>query len=415
MPKPRRPWTKAEQQRETQGIRDKADLRKYAEKLGYVQVSGSEARVRMENKALDKADPMREITLKANSSGEPSWVATKAGKGSGLGGDVFHLHQHATGQSFLQARDALRKFAEDKEFQAGVSYEGMTTPEREAKVKALKEEEEIRNEVRRAAAYAKYKKTTAEPNQFLLGRGITEQTLAETKSRTDRHGNAVFPHVREDGKFTGFERKQDGPALFSKSERGIYVANPNCPNPERIKVAEGGTDALSLYQMDSPEKRARTLYVSSGGNPADDTAKALRGLSERTGAKKVDLVYDQDEAGTGHTETLQKALAEKAPHLQVEDRRGDYAMREGEDPNDLLRRLQAERQQQAERTQQQEQTRSAADNRPQPMQPTRDANQDKPSIERGQAQQPEQTQPEPALQAEPEQTHDHHQDRGMSR
>ena len=84
MPKQRRPWTKAEQQRETQAIRDKVDLRDHAERLGYVQVSGSGARVRMENKALDKADPMREITLKPNSRGEPSWVTTKAGKGSGL-------------------------------------------------------------------------------------------------------------------------------------------------------------------------------------------------------------------------------------------------------------------------------------------------------------------------------------------
>ncbi len=415
MPKQRRVWTKGEQQRETRAIRDRVDLRDHAERLGYVQVSGSGARVRMENKGLDKADPMREITLKANAKGEPSWVATKAGQGSGLGGDVFHLHQHATGQTFLETRDELRKLAFNKEFDASARYQGMSDAQREARIQEQREAEALKAETRRAVAFRQYQSTSTEPNQFLLARGISEQTLAETKSRTDRHGNAVFPHVREDGKFTGFERKQDGPALFSKSERGIYVANPNCPNPERIKVAEGGTDALSLYQMDSPEKRARTLYVSSGGNPADDTAKALRGLSERTGAKKVELVYDRDEAGTGHTETLQKALAEKASHLQVEDRRGDYAMREGEDPNDLLRRLQAERQQNAERTQQQEQTRSAADNRTQPAQPTRDANQDKPSIEQGQAKQPEQTKPEPAHQAEPEQTHDHYQDRGMSR
>ena len=190
-------------------------------------------------------------------------------------------------------------------------------------------------------------------------------------------------------------------SLYSKSERGIYVANPNCPNPERIKLAEGGTDALSLYQMDTPEQRARTLYVSSGGNPAEDTARALRGLAERTGAKQVELVYDQDKAGSDHTETLQQLLAEKAPHLQVEDRRSDYPMREGEDPNDLLRRLQAERLQQVERTQ--------------PVSSTREAVQDKPSIQDDLAQQPEQTKPEPAIQAEPEQTHDHHQDRGMSR
>lgn len=415
MPKQRRPWTKAEQQRETQAIRDKVDLRDHAERLGYMQVSGSGARVRMENKALDKADPMREITLKSNAKGEPSWVATKAGKGSGLGGDVFHLHQHSTGQSFLQTRDELRKVAFNKDFEAGAGYQGMSTAEREARIEQQRQTEALSAEVRRAEAFRQYQRTSVAPNQFLLSRGITEQTLAETKSRTDRHGNAVFPHVREDGKFSGFERKQEGPALYSKSDRGIYVANLNCPNPERIKVAEGGTDALSLYQMDTQEQRARTLYVSSGGNPAEDTARALRGLSERTGAKQVELVYDQDKAGSGHTETLQQLLAEKAPHLQVEDRRSDYPMREGEDPNDLLRRLQAERQQQAERTQQQWQTRSADDNRTQSAQPTLETNQDKPSIQDDLAQQSEQTKPEPAHQAEPEQNQAQHQDRGMSR
>lgn len=40
----------------------------------------------------------------------------------------------STGQGFLQARDALRKFADNKEFEAGVSYEGMSTPEREAEI-----------------------------------------------------------------------------------------------------------------------------------------------------------------------------------------------------------------------------------------------------------------------------------------
>ncbi len=341
MPKQRRVWTKAEQQRETQAIRDRVDLREHAERLSYVQVSGSGARVRMENKALDKSDPMREITLKPNAKGEPSWVATKAGKGSGIGGDVFHLHQHATGQGFLETRDELRKIAFNQDFEAGARYQGMSTAERDAKVQARMEAETLKRELRRRKAYEKYQETTAEPNRFLLARRISEQTLADTKSRTDRHGNAVFPHVREDGKFTGYERKKEGPPLYSKSERGVYIANPSCENPERIKVAEGGLDALSLYQLDTPEQRAHTLYVSSGGNPGDDTARALRGLANRTGVRQVDLVYDRDDAGTRHTEALKQLLAEQAPGLQVADCRDDYRMAEGEDPNDLLQRQQS--------------------------------------------------------------------------
>ncbi|WP_312723464.1 MobF family relaxase [Stutzerimonas nitrititolerans] len=341
MPKPRRIWTKAEQQRETQAIRDRVDLRAHAERLGYVQVSGSGAKLRLENKTLDKADPMREITLRTNARGEESWIAVKGGSGSGLGGDVFHLHQRSTGQSFLETRDELRKVAFNKDFEAGVRYQGMSTAERDAKVQARMEAEALKKELRRRKAYEKYQETTsAEPNQFLLARGISEQTIAETKSRTDRHGNAIFPHVGEDGKFTGYERKKEGPPLYSKSERGVYIANPSCETPKRIKVAEGGLDALSLYQLDTPEQRARTLYVSSGGNPSDDTARALLGLADRTGARQVDLVYDRDEAGSRHTEALKQLLAEQAPDLPVADRRDDYKMAEGEDPNDLLQRQQ---------------------------------------------------------------------------
>lgn len=342
MPKPRKIWTKAEQQRETQAIRERVDLREHAERLGYVQVSGSGARVRLENKALDKADPMREITLRTNTRGEPSWIAVKGGAGSGLGGDVFHLHEHATGQTFLETRDELRKLAFGRDFEAGAQYQAVPTAERAARAEQIRKTEVLQSEFRRTVAYKQYQQTTAQPNAFLSGRGISEQTLTETKWRTDRHGNAVFPHIREDGRFSGFERKNGGPALFSKSERGIYVANPACEAPERIKVAEGGLDVLSLYQLDTPEQRSRTLYVSSGGNPAEDTARALRGLVSRFGVTEVQLIYDRDDAGTRHTDVLKKLLAEKVPELQVDDRRQDYQMRSGEDPNDILQRLQAE-------------------------------------------------------------------------
>ncbi|MCO7577810.1 MULTISPECIES: MobF family relaxase [Pseudomonas chlororaphis group] len=343
MPKPRKLWTKAEQQRETQAIRERIDLREHAERLGYVQISGSCAKVRLENKALEKSDPMREITLRTNARGEPSWIAVKGGQGSGLGGDVFHLHQHATGQTFLDTRDELRKIAFNHDFQAGAEYQAATTAERTAKAEQSRQQEVWQSELRRAAAYKKYQQTTEQPNGFLASRGISQETLAESKWRTDHHGNAVFPHVRGDGKFTGYERKKDGPPLYSKSERGVYVANPNTARPTEICVAEGGLDALSLYQLSPPEKRVGTLFASSAGNPAEDTARAIIGLARRYQVTKIALAYDRDPAGDGHTETLKRLFAEHAPHLQIGDVRNDLDLRSGEDPNDLLkRRLQAQ-------------------------------------------------------------------------
>ena len=107
-------------------------LRLPSEELGYVRAGGSDDRIRMQKKSLPDKDPMREIVIKSK-GGSITWVSN-TGYDSKLGGDVFHLHQHSTGQGFLQARDALRKFADNKEFEAGVSYEGMSTPEREAKI-----------------------------------------------------------------------------------------------------------------------------------------------------------------------------------------------------------------------------------------------------------------------------------------
>ena len=129
-------------------------LRLPSEELGYVRAGGSDDRIRMQKKSLPDKDPMREIVIKSK-GGSITWVSN-TGYDSKLGGDVFHLHQHSTGQGFLQARDALRKFADNKEFEAGVSYEGMSTPEREAKIQARKEEEEIRKEFRRVAVVAVY-------------------------------------------------------------------------------------------------------------------------------------------------------------------------------------------------------------------------------------------------------------------
>lgn len=337
----RKVWTRDKQQEETQAIRESVDLLAHADWLGYEKASGAGARIRMVNKSLDKSDPMREITIKPNARGEPSWVSVKGGAGSGLGGDVFHLHQRATGKNFLQTRDELRALA----FGSTSSQPGLHRPfddsTRAVRAAEAAKREAEQEEIRRGIAYVRYKQTSSAPNAFLKSRGISEQTLAETKCRTDRYGNAVFVHERADGKFTGYERKKNGPPLYSKSQRGIYVANPQVESPTEIQVAEGGLDALSLYQIASRGERACTLYVSSAGNPAADTAKAIAGLAQRRHIEQVSFAYDRDSAGDSHTETLRKLLAEHAPHLKTRDVRGELDLREGEDPNDLLKRIHA--------------------------------------------------------------------------
>lgn len=335
----KRVWTRDKQRAETQAIRDRIDLADYAKSLGYEQISGAGARVRLVNRTLAKGDAMHEIILKTGSAGELTWIAVKAGQGSKLGGDIFHLHQHFSQSTFLEARDALRQIAFGTTHTSVDDFKAISDQARPKRIAETKAKEAEQEEIRRGLAYAIYKKSTRCTNAFLTSRGISEKTLAETQWRTDNYGNAVFVHERADGKFTGFERKKNGPPLYSKSLRGIYVANPSSkPTAVKICVSEGGLDALSLYQLASPEDRARTIYVSSAGNPAIDTAKALIGLAERVRLQKIELAYDNDNAGNQHTQQLTNLLQQLAPSLHVCDIRAEIGMVEGEDPNDVLKR-----------------------------------------------------------------------------
>lgn len=252
--------------------------------------------------------------------------------------------------------------------------------------------------------------------RYLEERGISREVLAETRWKTNHHGSAVFPHYDADRNLCGYEYrgfdyqdKKTGEPTQAKgfttdTNKGIYIANGRCPNPTEIRFCEGGIDTLSVYQLATPEERQRILFVGTTGETGPNTEAAIKALAERNNIQKFSLAYDRDEGGEGHTAKREERLRKAFPDAQIRDVREELGMREKEDPNDLLRRLQAERNQSAERTQ----------DRTQQAQPTpaRAADQSKQAAEH-QAK-PEQK-PEPAQQAEPEQTQDHYQDRGMSR
>lgn len=249
--------------------------------------------------------------------------------------------------------------------------------------------------------------------RYLESRGISKEVLAETRWKTDGVGRACFPHINADRNICGYEYRGDDTLKRAKgfttdTEKGIYIANGRCPNPTEIRFCEGGVDTLSAYQLATPAERQRILFVGTTGETGPNTEAAIKALAERNNIQKFSLAYDRDEGGEGHTAKREDRLRKAFPDAQIRDVREELGMREKEDPNDLLRRLQAERNQTPERTQ----ARAEVD-RTQQTQPTpaHDAEQAKPAAEH-QAK-PEQK-PEPAPQAEPEQTHDHYQDRGMS-
>ena len=404
--------------RAIQDAKRDVNLIKFAGDLGYkVDEEKTKTKYKRDqirsNEAAVMTSGASQIDVFKGANGEWAWYDRKAGQG----GDAFKLYQHEKpNATFAQAKQAVL------DGQPQLSDRDREERDRRADLEA-KEKQEKRAEAVRVGT-AKAVKDLGfmgrRDTRYLESRGISKEVLAETRWKTDALGRACFPHINADRNICGYEYRgsdalERAKGFTTDTEKGIYIANGRCANPTEIRFCEAGVDTLSAYQLAAPEERQRVLFVGTTGEPGPNAEASIKALVERNNIQKFSLAYDRDEGGDSHTAKREKRLREAFPDAQIRDVREELGMQLGEDPNDLLRRLQAERQQNAERTQQQEQTRSAADNRTQPAQPTRDANQDKPSIEQGQAKQPEQTKPEPAHQAEPEQTHDHYQDRGMSR
>ncbi len=341
-------FDKAKDDQEKREIRSRVTVERVAQDLGYERVNSASHRVKFRDTRREKDDPMREIVL--SNRGDGSWISAKSYKQQGLGGDVFNLRMKAAGEDFTAAHRALYRMAYGQEPDHRPGRQArpvapapqMSDTERAAKAVEQAAKAAEARETARLAAHVEYRAAVRRPNGFLESRGISPETLANTYWRTDRRDNAIFVHEGADGRFTGYEKKAAGFGQFSASERGIYVANGKIENPTEIRISEGGLDALSAYQLATPDERQRVLFASTGGNPADDNLRALAGLAERRGVTQISLAYDQDAAGDVHTATMRALLAEHAPHLQVRDVRREMGMEQGEDPNDLLVRRQRE-------------------------------------------------------------------------
>lgn len=394
--------------RAIQDAKRDVDLIKFAGDLGY-QVDEKKTRIKYLSSQISAGEAAvmvsgsKQIDVFRGENGEWAWYDRKEGRG----GDVFKLYQRENpGKSFAQAKEAVvgdraplsESDRAQREHQASVT----------AKDKLEKRQAEIEAGTKEAVRVLGL--MGRRDTRYLESRGISQEVLAETRWKTNRYGSACFPNYDADRNICGYEYRgydykdkktgelREAKGFTTNTEKGIYIANGRCANPTEIRFCESGVDTLSVYQLASPEERQRILFVGTTGETGPNTEAAIKALAERNNIQKFSTAYDLDQGGDSLTAKRTQRLREAFPDAQIRDVREELGMQLGEDPNDLLRRLQAERQQNAERTQ-----------------PTREADQAKPSIEQGRAKQPEQTNPEPAKQAEPEQTHDHHQDRGMSR
>lgn len=404
--------------RAIQDAKRDVDLIKFAGDLGYkVDEEKTKTKYKRDqirsNEAAVMTSGASQIDVFKGANGEWAWYDRKAGQG----GDVFKLYQHEKpNATFAEAKQAVL------DGQPQLSDRDREERDRRADLEAKEKQEKRAEAVRKGTAKAVKDLgfMGRRDTRYLEWRGISKEVLAETRWKTDALGRACFPHINADRNICGYEYRgsnslERAKGFTTDTEKGIYIANGRCANPTEIRFCEAGVDTLSAYQLATPEERQRILFIGTTGEPGPNTEASIKALVERNNIQKFSLAYDLDKGGDSHTAKRTQRLREAFPDAQIRDVREELGMQPGEDANDLLRRIQAERLQNAERTQQREQTQSGADNRTQPTQPTRAADQAKPSIQEDQAQQQPEQKPEPAHQAEPEQTHDQNQDRGMSR
>lgn len=149
-------------------------------------------------------------------------------------------------------------------------------------------------------------------------RGLAPETLASDRFagtfRVDSHQNAVFPYLDGSGTILGIE-KRNRPASGSEQSFKVYTAGAKpgiwCSaersEDRRLVIVESPIDAMSHWQMLSPEEQAVTRYAAiRAGFADDDLASTIGRLS--VGAEVVSAC-DPDPAGDAYSSKI-RAVAE---------------------------------------------------------------------------------------------------------
>lgn len=114
--------------------------------------------------------------------------------------------------------------------------------------------------------------------------------------RTDRRGNAVFPHFDVAG-LCGYEIKNCGFTGFAAGgKKGLWFSH-TAPGDRRLVLTESAIDALS-YAALFPDAEDRTRYASLGGKPNATQPSLVQSTMARLpeGAEIV-AAFDADDAG----------------------------------------------------------------------------------------------------------------------
>ena len=271
---------------------------------------------------------------------------------SGKNGDIFKLHMEVKGGSFAEAKQAVADFhgigvTVSKEQLAENTQQTMT------ELKSEKLDRQAKIEAGTEKAQRSFGLMSRANASYLESRGISPEVLAQTRWKTNIYGSACFPHYDADRNFTGYEYRgfdykdkatgenREAKGFSRDTEKGIYIANRDCANPTEIRFSEGGVDTLSTYQLASPEERQRILFIGTTGEPGPNTEAAIAALAERHNIRHFSMAYDRDQGGDNLTAKRTARLAERFPDAQIEDVRERIGLQLGEDPNQLVQRLNA--------------------------------------------------------------------------
>jgi twinkle protein len=162
--------------------------------------------------------------------------------------------------------------------------------------------------------------------QYLLGRGISKNTIDSFSIKSDKEGNIVFPFYEDDKlvfvkyRIPGDIKKGFRKSWREKNTKPVLFGMQLCDTDKPLCMFEGEIDAMSGYESGIPN----CVSVPSGANDLTwlDTCFDFMNKFE-----KVYLFIDNDEAGRTLVNNLTKKLTRQEIYVVKYD---------GKDANELL-------------------------------------------------------------------------------
>lgn len=190
--------------------------------------------------------------------------------------------------SLGQIRQQLRKW---------VGTSGSPTPSSVMKLPPLKTPKHDPAKVK--SAFQQTEPVTLD-HLYLIGeRKLAPNILADPKFtgrvRTDRRGNAIFPHYNIEGGICGFEIKNTGFTSFSPGgTKGLWSSLP-VEQDRKLVIAETAIDALSVASLFGIHQRR---FVSTAGQMSSSQCECLvRMCKQMHHESEILLAMDNDPGG----------------------------------------------------------------------------------------------------------------------